>query len=93
HVYVDPASTPDQRNLITAAIRRSWAGDTQGMIWEPDAAEFRDTYCDGGPVQAEAVAGLPYFFPVDLGVASDFPALVQEVQGMPGVVAVQHRPA
>jgi hypothetical protein len=93
HVYVDPASTPDERNLITAAIRRSWAGDTQGMIWEPNAAEFRDTYCDGGPVQAEAVAGLPYFFPVDLDVAGDFPALVQEVQGMPGVVAVQHRPA
>jgi hypothetical protein len=44
-------------------------------------------------VQAEAVGGLPYFFPVELGVASDFPALVQEVQGMPGVVAVQHKPA
>ncbi|WP_212987549.1 hypothetical protein [Actinoplanes auranticolor] len=93
HVYVDPASTPDERNLITAAIRRSWAGGTQGMVWEPGATEFRDTYCDGGPVHSEAVAGLPYFFPVELGVASDFPALVQEVQGLPGVVAVQHKPA
>ena len=92
HVYVDPASTADQRNLITAAIRRSWAGDTQGMVWDPGAAEFRDTYCDGGPVQAAAVAGLPYFFPVELDVATDFPALVQEVRNMPGVVAVRHEP-
>ena len=93
HVYVDPASTAEQRNLITAAIRRSWAGGTQGMVWDPAAAEFRDTYCDGGPVQAAAVAGLPYFFPVELAVATDFPALVQEVETMPGVVAVRHEPA
>jgi hypothetical protein len=41
HVYVDPASTPDQRNLIPAAIRRSWAGDTPGMVWDPNAAATR----------------------------------------------------
>jgi hypothetical protein len=88
-VYVDPSSTPDQRNLITAAIRRSWAGSDSGLIWDPDSPEFRAEYCDGGEVPAASVAGLPYFFAVDLGVATDYPALLREVQGMPGVVTVR----
>ena len=93
-VYVDPASTPDQRNLIEAAIWRSYAATAgYGLTWDPGSAEFRDAYCDGGTVPADAVAGLPYFFPVELGVASDYPALLEEIQGMPGIVAVQQVPA
>ncbi|GAA3347865.1 hypothetical protein GCM10020358_64250 [Amorphoplanes nipponensis] len=88
-VYVDPSSTPDQRNLITAAIRRSWAGSDSGLIWDPASPEFRAEYCDGAEVPAAAVAGLPYFFAVELNVATDYPALLQEVDGMPGVVTVR----
>ncbi|MDR7277262.1 hypothetical protein [Catenuloplanes atrovinosus] len=92
-VYVDPASTPDERNLIAAAIRRSWAGVDGPLVWDPDSAEFRDVYCDGGVIPAEAVAGLPYFFEVELAVPTDYPALVQEVTGLRGVVTVrQERP-
>jgi hypothetical protein len=91
-VYVDPAATPDERNLITAAIRRSWAGSDTGLIWDPGSREFRAEYCDGAEVPASAVAGLPYFFAVDLDVATDYPALLQEVDGMPGVVTVRRAP-
>ncbi|WP_305787179.1 hypothetical protein [Symbioplanes lichenis] len=91
-VYVDPASTADQRNLITAAIRRSWAGGPGELIWDPGSDEFREVYCGGGAVPAAAVPSLPYFFPVDLGVASDYPALMQEIDGMAGIVAVQRVP-
>ena len=88
-VYVDPSATPDERNLILAAIRRSWAGNDNGLIWDPGSAEFRAEYCDGAEVPAAAVASLPYFFAVELGVATDYPALLGEVQGMPGVVTVR----
>jgi hypothetical protein len=92
HVYVSASATPDERNLIDAAIRRSYAAAGSTLVWEPGSAEFRSTYCDGGPVESQAVAGLPYFFAVDLDVATDYPALLQEVRGMPGVVAVRQAP-
>jgi hypothetical protein len=38
------------------------------------------------------VAGLPYFFPFELDVPGDYPALLHEVDGMPGVVAVHRVP-
>jgi hypothetical protein len=92
HVYVDPASAPHQRALITAAMRRSWAGADSELVWDPGSAAFRDEYCRGAEVPASAVASLPYFFPFELDVPADYPALLQEVQGMPGVVAVHRVP-
>lgn len=92
HVYVDPASTPHQRALVTAAMRRSWAGSDSDLVWDPGSAAFRAEYCGGATVPAAAVASLPYFFPFELDVPTDYPALLQEVQGMPGVVAVHRVP-
>ncbi|MEV6845038.1 hypothetical protein [Actinoplanes sp. NPDC051411] len=92
HVYVDPASTPHQRALITAAMRRSWAGGDGDLVWDPGSAAFRDDYCRGATVPAASVATLPYFFTFELDVPADYPALLQEVQGMPGVVAVHRVP-
>ncbi|MFG1606960.1 hypothetical protein [Actinoplanes sp. NPDC049265] len=94
HVYVDPAATADQRNLIVAAMRRSWAlGEEGELIWRPDSREFRDQYCGGGKVPAEAVAGLPYFFSVKLDYARDFPAFLEEVQNQAGVLSIQRVPS
>jgi hypothetical protein len=92
HIYVDPASTPPQRALITAAMRRSWAGGDGDLVWDPGSAAFKTDYCGGGAVDASAVASLPYFFTFELDVPTDYPALLQEVQGMPGVVAVHRVP-
>ena len=92
HIYVDPATTPHQRALVTAAMRRSWAGTDEDLVWDPASPAFRDEYCRGATVPAAAVASLPYFFPFELDVPGDYPALLQEVQGMPGVVAVHRVP-
>lgn len=92
HIYVDPATTPHQRALVTAAMRRSWAGYDGDLVWDPGSAAFRDDYCQGASVPAAAVASLPYFFNFELDVPGDYPALLQEVQGMPGVVAIHRVP-
>jgi len=92
HVYVDPATTAHQRALVTAAMRRSWAGTDGDLVWDPGSAAFRDEYCRGASVPAAAVPALPYFFTFELDVPGDYPALLQEVQGMPGVVAVHRVP-
>jgi hypothetical protein len=92
HIYVDPAATPHQRALITAAMRRSWAGGDGDLVWDPASAAFRAEYCGGGAVEAAAVPSLPYFFTFELDVPADYPALLLEVQGMPGVVAVHRVP-
>lgn len=92
HVYVDPRSTDHQRALITAAMRRSWAGADGELVWDPASAAFRAEYCDGATVPAAAVPTLPYFFTFELDVPTDYPALLQEVQGMTGVVAVHRVP-
>ena len=89
-IFVSNASSPQERALIDAAIFRSRAGSLGELVWRPDSAEFRDTYCGGRPVPADAVATLPYFFDVELHHTATFPALVAEVQGMPGVVAIQY---
>lgn len=94
HVYVDPNATPDQRNLIVAAIRRSWAlSEDAELIWRPDSGEFRDQYCGGARVPDDAVAGLPHFFSAELDYAPDYPALLDEVQNQAGVLAVQRVPS
>jgi hypothetical protein len=92
HIYVDPATTAHQRALVTAAMRRSWAGYDGDLVWDPGSAAFRAEYCRGATVPAASVASLPYFFTFELDVPADYPALLQEVQGMPGVVAVHRVP-
>jgi hypothetical protein len=92
HIYVDPATAPHQRALVTAAMRRSWAGADGNLVWDPASAPFRNEYCRGAPVPAAAVPTLPYFFTFELDVPTDYPALLQEVQGMPGVVAIHRVP-
>ena len=92
HIFVDPATTAHQRALVTAAMRRSWAGSDGDLVWDPGSAAFRNEYCGGGSVPAAAVPTLPYFFTFQLDVPADYPALLREVQGMPGVVAVHRVP-
>ncbi|WP_305783623.1 hypothetical protein [Symbioplanes lichenis] len=91
-VYVSPGSTADERNLITAAMRRSNAGLPGDLVWDPGDGRFVSAYCGNGTLMPDAVAGLPYFFGFELGVATDYPALFDEVHGLAGVVAVQRIP-
>jgi hypothetical protein len=89
-VFVATTSTAEQRNYISAAIFRSRAGSLGTFVWDPGSPQYRATYCGGARVPDEAVAGLPYFFDVELANAATYPALVEEVRGLPGVVAIQH---
>lgn len=88
-IFVSNTSTPQERALIDAAIFRSRAGSLGELIWQPDSAGFRETYCGGGRVPAAAAASLPYYFEMDLSNTATFPALTEEVNGLAGVVAVQ----
>ncbi len=88
-IFVSNTSSPQERALIDAAIFRSRAGSLGELVRQPDSPGFRDTYCGGRRVPREAVAALPYYFDVELAGAATFPALVAEVQGLPGVVAIQ----
>jgi hypothetical protein len=89
-IFVATTSTAEERNYISAAIFRSRAGSLGEFVWDPGSPEYRATYCGGARVPDEAVAGLPYFFDVELANAATYPALLEEVDGLPGVVAVQH---
>ncbi|MCO8269047.1 hypothetical protein M1L60_00420 [Actinoplanes sp. TRM 88003] len=91
-IFVDNAATEQERALIDAAIFRSRSGSLGELIWQPDSAGFRDTYCAGGPVPAEAVAALPYYFDVELANPAYLPALTEEVNGLAGVLAVHRTP-
>jgi hypothetical protein len=94
HVYLDPRATPDQRNLVVAAMRRSNAlAEEAELIWQPGSAEFKKQYCGGGRVASDAVAGLPYFFSARLDYAPDFPAFLDEVGNQAAVLSVQRVPA
>jgi hypothetical protein len=88
-IFVANTSTDQERALIDAAIFRSRAGTLGELIWQPDSAGFRETYCGGGPVPASAVASLPYYFDMELANTTYFPALLEEVDGLAGVLAVQ----
>jgi hypothetical protein len=89
-IFIANTTTDQERALIDAAIFRSRAGSLGELIWQPDSAGFRDTYCGGGPVPASAVASLPYYFDMELANTTYFPALLEEVDGLAGVLAV-HR--
>ena len=67
----------------------SSSASSASCFWRPDSAGFRETYCNGGPVPASAVAALPHYFDMDLANPAYYPALLEEVTGLAGVVAVQ----
>ena len=89
-VYVSRQSTPAQRNLIEAAIGRVIAAGPGTFFYDPLGPEFRAAYCASAPLDPAIGRTLPYLFSVGLSSPGAFPALVAEVQGMPGVVAVRH---
>jgi hypothetical protein len=89
-VYVTQQSTPGQRNLIEAAIGRVIAAGPGNFAYDPLGPEFRAAYCGGAALDPAAGRTLPYLFSVGLSSPGAFPALVAEVQGLPGVVAVRH---
>jgi hypothetical protein len=91
-VFVSPHATPDQRNLIQAAIFRVTASVGSNFTWDPGTSEFQGTYCGDAAFPMSAVPRLAYFFTVWFSSPGAYPALVAEVGAMPGVVAVQRAP-
>ncbi|MCM4076490.1 hypothetical protein [Paractinoplanes hotanensis] len=91
-IFVNNAATEQERALIDAAIFRSRSGSLGELIWQPDSAGFRETYCAGAPIPEDAVAALPYYFDVELGNPAYLPALTEEVTGLAGVLAVHRAP-
>jgi hypothetical protein len=90
YVYVSQESTPEQRNYIEAAIFRVMGAGAGNFSYDPRSPEFSAAYCGDATLDPEAGRELPYFFAVDLSSPGAFPALVAEVQAMPGVVGVRH---
>ena len=88
-VFIRQDTTPDQRNLIEAAIARVWATRAFSFHYDPSAGEYADAYCGGRPLPAGVGATLPYFWLVDVSSPGAVPALAAEVAGMPGVLAVR----
>ncbi|MCY1137070.1 hypothetical protein OWR29_03605 [Actinoplanes sp. Pm04-4] len=91
-IFVSNTATEQERALIDAAIFRSRSGSLGELIWQPDSAGFRETYCAGGSVPKDAVAALPYYFDVELANPAYLPALTEEVTGLAGVLAVHRTP-
>ncbi|AGZ45265.1 hypothetical protein [Actinoplanes friuliensis] len=89
-VYVTQESTPEQRNYIDAAIFRVMAAGPGNFYYDPLSPEFRRAYCGRAPLDPKIGPTLPYLYEVGLSSPGAFPALVNEVQGMPGVVGVRH---
>ncbi|GAA4604714.1 hypothetical protein BJY16_005114 [Actinoplanes octamycinicus] len=89
-VYVTADATDDQRNIAQAAI---WhVPSVRTMAWSADVTdqEFRDAYCDGGPVHGASKATVPGFWLLELSSPGAFEGLVAEVGSLPGVAAVRH---
>jgi hypothetical protein len=91
-IFVSNTATEQERALIDAAIFRSRSGSLGELIWQPDSAGFRETYCAGSSVPKDAVAALPYYFDVELANPAYLPALTEEVTGLAGVLAVHRTP-
>ncbi|AGL16840.1 hypothetical protein [Actinoplanes sp. N902-109] len=90
-VYIDPATPAADRNLIEAAFRRGFGGGYT-FSWSTTPG-FTDAFCDHGRVGHDVVGTLPYYWSIDLASPGLFTGMADEVQGMPGVVAVEHLPA
>jgi hypothetical protein len=90
-IFIDPATAPEDRNLIEAAFHRALGGGST-FNGRPTPG-FTDAFCDHGRVAAEVTDTLPWYWSVDLGSPGLFAGIADEVKGMPGIVAVQHLPA
>jgi hypothetical protein len=93
HVFIRQDTTPDQRNLIQAAIARVWGTWAFNFYFDPTAPEYADAYCGGRSLPAGAGATLPYFWRVDISSPGVFAGLEAEVAGLPGVLGVRRAPA
>lgn len=88
-VFVRPDATPEQRNLIEAAIGRTPGIRSYNFYYDPTSQEYRDAYCHGAPLVAGSGGAVPHFWQVDLTSPGVLPGLAAEVVAMPGIVAIQ----
>ena len=88
-IFVSTQATPDQLNLIEAAIHRVTA--TAGYSFNRDSlsADFRTTYCGDARLPQALGRILPWYYTVWFSSPGAFGALEAEVGLMPGVLAVQ----
>ncbi|WP_433790037.1 hypothetical protein [Actinoplanes sp. CA-252034] len=89
-VYIAQDSTNEQRDYAQAAIARVWGATSFSFHYDPTDDEYRYAYCDGGELTGDSGMRVPYFWEIGLTSPGVFPALVDEVSPMPGVVAVRH---
>ncbi|MDI6102455.1 hypothetical protein QLQ12_27930 [Actinoplanes sp. NEAU-A12] len=88
-VFVHQDSTDEQRNLAEAAINRVWGAGASSFHYDPTSAEYRYAYCDGRRLAGESGNRMPYFWEVAVSGPNRLPALVAEVEHLPGVAAVR----
>ncbi len=88
-VFVSTQATPDQLNLIEAAIHRVTAATGYTFARDSLSAEFRRTYCGGARLPQALGRILPWYYTVWFSSPGAFGALEAEVGRMPGVLAVQ----
>ncbi|WP_212988012.1 hypothetical protein [Actinoplanes auranticolor] len=93
HVFIRQDTTPDQRNIVQAAIARVWGTSAFNFYYDPTAPEYGDAYCAGGRLADGAGVSLPYFWQVDISSPGVFSGLEAEVAGLPGVLGVRRGPA
>ncbi|MDI6102765.1 hypothetical protein QLQ12_29510 [Actinoplanes sp. NEAU-A12] len=89
-VYIAQNTTDEQRNYAEAAIGRVWGATSFSFHYDPTDEEYRHAYCDGGRLAGDSGMRMPYFWEIGMSSPGVFPALVDEVAPMPGVVAVRH---
>ncbi|MEV4276143.1 hypothetical protein [Actinoplanes xinjiangensis] len=89
-VFIAQDSTDEQRNHAEAAIARVWGTTSFSFHYDPTDEEYRHAYCDGGELTGDSGMKVPYFWDIGMSSPGVFPALVDEVSPMPGVVAVVH---
>jgi hypothetical protein len=90
YVFVGTSTTDDQANLINAALFRVMGAGPGDYHRDAGASDFGKPYCGDTHLPVEVARGLPWYFIVPVSSASDYDAVVAEVTGMPGVVAVRH---
>jgi MFS family permease len=90
-IFIDPATAAEDRNLIEAAFRRGFGGGYS--FYGAPTPGFTDAFCSHGTVADGVRDKLPWYWSIDLASPGLFAGMANEVNGMPGIVAVQHLPA